>query len=378
MPTIHSAPRWTADRESRAPARALGSAVPGCHGQLRRCGILLLQEALQIAQVAIAAARLGDGAAHGRAVLDGDVSEQGSTNCSQSEDVANRSSRTWWLGARRHRGWATWMWPVEVGAARAGAGRRSRSGRRWRPGRCSRPAVDRGRAIAIRPATTSARCWTTTRATGSLFETLALFRGDPPPLSRKPMAGSPKRAVATQPDLWSAQRELGLNLMRLGDLAEVRAPHLSPAYRRRRVQHHHREHAAAARQPGDQFEIIEAHEPRAEACMLNRRGVGAAAPLCGISCRTSASIGHVLRGAMAIRRGSRWAIEIYPNHDDFAVRIAGLPGIGLLGVTFGRPGGDGQSLGATRAATSTGAARCGTRWRMCSRCRSRSTACRAG
>jgi tetratricopeptide (TPR) repeat protein len=28
-------------------------------------------------------------------------------------------------------------------------------------------------------------------------------------------------------------------------------------------------------------------------------------------------------------------VEIYPNHDDFAVRIAGLPGIGLLGVTFG-------------------------------------------
>ncbi len=28
-------------------------------------------------------------------------------------------------------------------------------------------------------------------------------------------------------------------------------------------------------------------------------------------------------------------IEVYPNHDDFAVRTAGLPGIGLLGVTFG-------------------------------------------
>ena len=28
-------------------------------------------------------------------------------------------------------------------------------------------------------------------------------------------------------------------------------------------------------------------------------------------------------------------IELYPEHDDFAVRTAGLPGIGLLGVTFG-------------------------------------------
>jgi hypothetical protein len=28
-------------------------------------------------------------------------------------------------------------------------------------------------------------------------------------------------------------------------------------------------------------------------------------------------------------------IELYPEHDDFAVRTSGLPGIGLLGVTFG-------------------------------------------
>jgi len=28
-------------------------------------------------------------------------------------------------------------------------------------------------------------------------------------------------------------------------------------------------------------------------------------------------------------------VELYPEHDDFAVRTAGLPGIGLLGVTFG-------------------------------------------
>ena len=28
-------------------------------------------------------------------------------------------------------------------------------------------------------------------------------------------------------------------------------------------------------------------------------------------------------------------IEMYPNHDDFAVRTMGMPGLGLLGVTFG-------------------------------------------
>ena len=28
-------------------------------------------------------------------------------------------------------------------------------------------------------------------------------------------------------------------------------------------------------------------------------------------------------------------VELYPDHDDFAVRTMGLPGVGLLGVTFG-------------------------------------------
>ena len=28
-------------------------------------------------------------------------------------------------------------------------------------------------------------------------------------------------------------------------------------------------------------------------------------------------------------------VELYPDHEDFAVRTVGLPGVGLLGVTFG-------------------------------------------
>ena len=28
-------------------------------------------------------------------------------------------------------------------------------------------------------------------------------------------------------------------------------------------------------------------------------------------------------------------LEVYPDHDDFAVRTMGLPGLGALGVTFG-------------------------------------------
>ena len=33
--------------------------------------------------------------------------------------------------------------------------------------------------------------------------------------------------------------------------------------------------------------------------------------------------------------GAPVAVELYPHHDDFAVRTSGLPGIGILGATFG-------------------------------------------
>ena len=34
-------------------------------------------------------------------------------------------------------------------------------------------------------------------------------------------------------------------------------------------------------------------------------------------------------------------VEVYPDHEDFAVRTMGMPGLGALGVTFRPGGGDG-------------------------------------
>ena len=42
----------------------------------------------------------------------------------------------------------------------------------------------------------------------------------------------------------------------------------------------------------------------------------------------SEKYGHEIEG--------KYKFEIYPNHDDFAVRTLGLPGLGALGATFGR------------------------------------------
>ena len=39
-------------------------------------------------------------------------------------------------------------------------------------------------------------------------------------------------------------------------------------------------------------------------------------------------------------------VEVYPDHEDFAVRTMGMPGLGALGVTFGEVDRHGQPVGA--------------------------------
>ena len=71
-------------------------------------------------------------------------------------------------------------------------------------------------------------------------------------------------------------------------------------------------------------------------------------------------------------------IEVFPKHDDFAVRTLGLPGmIGALGACFGRV----VTMDSPKARDpprSPGRRRCGTSRRTSSRCSSAVSGCRAG
>ena len=53
-------------------------------------------------------------------------------------------------------------------------------------------------------------------------------------------------------------------------------------------------------------------------------------------------------------------VEVYPNHEDFAVRTMGMPGLGALGVTFGNVVAMDSPSGAQARAVSIGTAPCGT------------------
>jgi tetratricopeptide (TPR) repeat protein len=144
-----------------------------------------------------------------------------------------------------------------------------------------------------------------------------------------------RRAVEVQPDLWSAHAELGSNLLRLGLVNEART-HLQAAY------------SGDPYSPTtvnslrlldriDEFSIsedpivIEADTYQVQ-LRLHRKEAEILRPyvldLTGRSIRSfTQRYGFKLREPVTV--------EMYPDHDDFGVRVAALPGIGLLGVTFG-------------------------------------------
>jgi tetratricopeptide (TPR) repeat protein len=141
-------------------------------------------------------------------------------------------------------------------------------------------------------------------------------------------------AVRVQPDLWSAHAELGVNLLRVNRIAEAKA-HLEAAYR------------------GDPFSAVIVNTLRLIDSLDNFRDVTRirdSSAGAGMILRLHRDEADVLEPYVAalvddsIRTFSeRYAfeleepvvVEMYPEHDDFAVRTSGLPGIGLLGVTFG-------------------------------------------
>ena len=144
-----------------------------------------------------------------------------------------------------------------------------------------------------------------------------------------------REAVAAQPDLWSAHAELGLNLLRLGNIDEARE-HLKIAY------------------SGDPYSPIIVNSlrllDRIDEFALIDTTVQAGDRPARLRLRLHENEAPALQpyvvelARAAIETFSRRyrfdlaepvTLELYPDHDDFAVRVAALAGFGLLGVTFG-------------------------------------------
>ena len=136
-----------------------------------------------------------------------------------------------------------------------------------------------------------------------------------------------RRAVEVEPELWSAHAELGVNLWRLGDEEGARR-HLETAYRGdpydptivnslRLLDSLKRFRTFRTRRG-----ILRLHEKEAE---LMRPYVE--------ELLEKAIDAYQAKYQFTVPRPVQ--LEVYPDHEDFAVRTLGLPGLGALGVSFG-------------------------------------------
>ncbi|MEP7312753.1 MAG: tetratricopeptide repeat protein [Pseudomonadota bacterium] len=162
---------------------------------------------------------------------------------------------------------------------------------------------------------------------GDIFASLAHFEV----MRRRYLEASVwlRQAVQVQPDLWTAHEELGVNQLRLGDREGARVA-LTRAY------------------SGDPFSATTVNTLRLLDSLeqFNFERMTQPDAIMQLHKKESAAlrpyVEQLMRESMATF-GKRYGytpnepvtVELYPDHDDFAVRIAGLPGIGLLGVTFG-------------------------------------------
>lgn len=144
-----------------------------------------------------------------------------------------------------------------------------------------------------------------------------------------------RKAVRVNPRLWRAHAELGVNLMREGLDAEGRR-HLEIAYEGdpysaktvntlRLLDKYDRFESfpGAGHEAGNEPRVI-VRLDRDESELLRPYVLDLAERAIELFSK---------KYDFELERSVR--VELYPNHDDFAVRTMAMPGIGLLGVTFG-------------------------------------------
>lgn len=151
-----------------------------------------------------------------------------------------------------------------------------------------------------------------------------------------------RKAIAAQPDLWSAHSQLGLNLMRLGREPEARKE-LELSYNNG----YRNDETVNTLRLMDSYKNFETFRTSTTILKLDKKE----APVLRLYMEPElqkAIATYQTKYEITLPRPVQ--LEVYPNHQDFAVRTMGMPGVGILGVTFqdvvamdspsGRPPGD--------------------------------------
>jgi cellulose synthase operon protein C len=136
-----------------------------------------------------------------------------------------------------------------------------------------------------------------------------------------------RKAIAIKPDLWSARSELGVNLMRFGEEAEARA-NLEECFN------------AGYKSAGtvnslrllDKYKNYDTFKTPTTVLRLDKKESALLRPYFQSELDLAMA---TYEKKYKFKLSAPVQVEVYPNHDDFAVRTMALPGLGALGVTFG-------------------------------------------
>ena len=136
-----------------------------------------------------------------------------------------------------------------------------------------------------------------------------------------------RKAIALQPDLWSAHAQLGINLMRLGLEEEARAE-LELCYANQ-----YKDAATVnTLRLMDSYKNFVTYKTDRTVLRLHKKEAELLHPYFEAEMLRALSTYDKKYGFYLDRPVQ---VEVYPDHEDFAVRTMGMPGLGALGVTFG-------------------------------------------
>jgi tetratricopeptide (TPR) repeat protein len=136
-----------------------------------------------------------------------------------------------------------------------------------------------------------------------------------------------RKAIGLDPELWSARSQLGVNLMRLGQEEE--------AYKQLEMCFKNGFQDYATRNSlklMDSYKNFETFRTDRTVLKLHKKEAALLRPYIEAEMRRAIAT-YEKKYRMHLDRPVQ--VEVYPDHEDFAVRTLGMPGLGALGVTFG-------------------------------------------
>lgn len=136
-----------------------------------------------------------------------------------------------------------------------------------------------------------------------------------------------RKAIAVNPELWSARSELGVNLMRLGEDAEAR-DQLVRCY----AAGYRNDETVNSLRLLDSEKNFVTFRDATTILKLSKNEADLLYPYFHEELKRD--IADYERKYKMTLPGPV-EVQVYPDHEDFAVRTLGMPGLGALGVTFG-------------------------------------------